>query len=159
MEPATRLWLSWTFVDVPYDYRRSAEFDFDAYVESIGGSRSVANWHLEDINWGSCFDPYHCVRSYDEEQFDTYWFDIASDEELRIRIVLGDRSSFFDNVVAEYTFLPEYGWDAGPVGPRRTCGYLGGEENPARHTWGFGYHEGYAWDTTFHLCWEDYPDE
>jgi hypothetical protein len=156
--PATRLWLSWTWVSVPYDYRRSAEFDFYAYVRSIGGSRRVADWHVEDIDWGSCFEPHYCVRHYDNNEYDTYWFDVAGDEELSIRMVLGDRSAFFDPVISEDTYGPEDDWGAGPTGPRRTCEYLGGADSPAIHTWVFDYSGGDAWDATFHICWEDYPD-
>ncbi|MFL7792010.1 MAG: LysM peptidoglycan-binding domain-containing protein, partial [Anaerolineae bacterium] len=35
---STRLWLSWTWIDAPYDYRDMVEYSFDAYLTS-GGSR------------------------------------------------------------------------------------------------------------------------
>jgi LysM repeat protein len=153
---ATRLWLSWTWIDVPYDYRDMVEFSFDAYAVSGGVRRPVADWHIrQDIDWGSCFDPYHCVRHYDNEEYDTYWFDIAGDEGLVVEITVSHPGTLhWTRTLSEY-YGPEDDWGAGDLGPRRTCGYLGGTRQPHSYTWVFDYHEGYSWDITFHICRED----
>jgi hypothetical protein len=153
---STRLWLSWLWIDVPYHYRDMVEFAFEAYLVSGGSRRTVADWHIrQDIDWGSCFEPYHCVRHYDEEEYDSYWFDVAGDEELVVEIVLSHPGTLHWTRSLHEVYDPEDGWGAGPLGPRRTCGYLGGHRQPHTYTWVFGYQEGRAWDTTFHLCRED----
>jgi hypothetical protein len=153
---ATRLWLAWTRVEAPYDFRDSAEFTFNAYVVSGPWSRRITSWHVgPDINWGSCFRPYHCVRGYDDEEFDTYWFDVAGEESLRVAVIVGDESAFRADMTGIEIYGPDDDWGAGGVGPRRSCGYLGGEPGPGRHTWSMGYHEGYSWEVTFHVCRED----
>jgi hypothetical protein len=153
---STRLWLSWTWIDAPYDYRDTVEYSFDAYLVSGGSSRTVANWHIgQDIDWGSCFRPYHCVRHYDDEEYDSYWFDVAGDEELVVDIVVSHPGTLHNPVRVTDVWGPDEGWGAGAVGPRRSCGYLGGTRQPHSYTWTFGYSEGYPWDTTFHICRED----
>ena len=123
---------------------------------SGGSSRTVADWHIgQDIDWGSCFRPYHCVRHYDDEEYDSYWFDVAGDEELVVDIVVSHPGTLHDSVRVTDVWGPDQGWGGGPVGPRRTCGYFGGTREPHSYTWTFGYSEGYPWDTTFHICRED----
>jgi LysM repeat protein len=153
---ATRLWLSWTWIDVPYHYRDMVEFSFDAYAVSGGVHRPVADWRIrQDIDWGSCFEPYHCVRHYDNEEYDSYWFDIAGDEGLVVEITVSHPGTLhWTRTLSEY-YPPEDDWGAGPVGPRRTCGYLGGGGESHSYTWVFDYSEGRPWDTTFHICRED----
>jgi hypothetical protein len=153
---ATRLWLSWVWINVPYDFRDMVEYSFDAYLTSGGSRRTVADWHIsQDIDWGSCFRPYHCVKHYDNEEYDSYWFDVAGDEELVIEIVVSHPGTLYDSVRVTDVYGPEEDWGAGAVGPRRTCGYFGGTSQPHSYTWTFGYSEGYAWETTFHICRED----
>jgi hypothetical protein len=153
---STRLWLSWTWIDAPYDYRDMVEYSFDAYLTSGGSRRTVADWHIgQDIDWGSCFSPYHCVRHYDNEEYDSYWFDVAGDEDLVIDIVVSHPGTLHDAVRITNVYGPEDDWGGGAVGPRRTCGYLGGGGESNSYTWTFGYSEGYPWDTTFHICRED----
>jgi hypothetical protein len=153
---ATRLWLSWIWINVPYDFRDTVEYSFDAYLTSGGSRRAVADWHIgQDIDWGSCFRPYHCVKHYDNEEYDSYWFDVAGDEDLVIDIVVSHPGTLHDPVRVTQVYGPEDDWGAGGLGPRRTCGYFGGTSQPHSYTWTFGYSEGYAWDTTFHVCRED----
>jgi LysM repeat protein len=153
---STRLWLSWTWINVPYDFRDTVEYSFDAYAVSGGVRRPVADWHIgQDIDWGSCFRPYHCVRHYDNEEYDSYWFDIAGDEGLVVEIVVSHPGTLHQSYTISDYYAPEDGWGAGPVGPRRSCGYLGGGGEPHSYTWVFDYHEGETWDTTFHICRED----
>jgi hypothetical protein len=159
VRPSARLWLSWTWIDVPYDVRDTVEFSFDAYLVSGGSRRHVADWHIgQDINWGSCFRPYHCVRHYDDEEYDTYWFDVAGDEELVIEIVVSHPGTLYDSIRVTDVYGPEDDWGAGDVGPRGTCAYFGGTRQPHSYTWVFDYSEGHAWDTTFHICWEGAED-
>jgi hypothetical protein len=156
VRPATRLWLSWTWIDVPYHFRDLVEYSFDAYLVSGGSRRHVADWHIgQDIDWGSCFRPYHCVRHYDNNEYDSYWFDVAGDEELVIEIRVSHPGTLHWARTLSHVYQPEQDWGAGPVGPRRTCGYFGGTSQPHSYTWVFDYSEGYAWDTTFHICRED----
>ena len=82
---ATRLWLSWVWIEAPYHYRNTVEYYFHAHVVSADTRRQVADWNVsQDIDWGSCFDPYNCVRAFDDNEYDTYWFDIFGDELLEI---------------------------------------------------------------------------
>jgi len=156
VRPSTRLWLSWTWIDVPYTVRDTVEFSFDAYLVSGGSRRPVADWRIsQDIDWGSCFQPYHCVRHYDNEEYDSYWFDVAGDEELVVEIVVSHPGTLYDSIRITDVYGPEEGWGAGEVGPRGTCGYFGGTRQPHSYTWVFDYSEGHAWDTTFHICRED----
>jgi LysM repeat protein len=153
---STRLWISWVWINAPYDYRDTVEYSLDAYLTSGGSSRTVADWSIrQDIDWGSCFRPYHCVRHYDEEEYDTYWFDVAGDEDLVVDIVVSHPGTLHNPVRVTDVYGPEENWGAGPVGPRRTCGYLGGGGESHSYTWVFGYSDGYAWDTNFHICRED----
>jgi hypothetical protein len=159
VRPSARLWLSWTWINVPYDVRDVVEYSFDAYLVSGGSRRRVADWRIsQDIAWGSCFNPYHCVRHYDDEEYDTYWFDVAGDEELVIEIVVSHPGTLRRATRLTEIYGPDDDWGAGPLGPRRTCGYLGGGGEPHSYTWVFDYSEGYAWDTTFHICREDAED-
>jgi hypothetical protein len=153
---STRLWLSWTWIDVPYSVRDTVEYSFEAYLVSGGARRTVADWHIrQDIDWGSCFRPYHCVRQYDQEEYDSYWFEVAGDENLVIEIVVSHPGTLYWTRSQSNVYGPEVGWGGGPIGPRRTCGYLGGGGEPHSYTWVFGYSDRYAWDTTFHICRED----
>jgi hypothetical protein len=156
VRPSTRLWLSWTWIDVPYHFRDMVEYSFDAYLVSGGSRRQVADWRIrQDIDWGSCFRPYHCVRHYDNEEYDSYWFDVAGDEKLVVEITVSHPGTLYWDRTQVDVYRPEHGWGGGSTGPRRTCGYLGGEGESHSYTWVFGYSEGQAWDTTFHICREN----
>jgi hypothetical protein len=156
VRPSTSLWLSWTWIDVPYTVRDTVEFSFDAYLVSGGSRRQVADWRIsQDIDWGSCFRPYHCVKHYDNEEYDSYWFDVAGDEELVVEIVVSHPGTLYDSIRITDVYGPEESWGAGEVGPRGTCSYFGGTRQPHSYTWVFDYSEGHAWDTTFHICRED----
>jgi len=153
---STRLWLSWTWIGVPYGFRDMVEFSFEAYLVSGGSRRSIVDWHIgQEIDWGSCFRPYHCVLHYDQEEYDSYWFDVAGDEELEIEIVVSHPGTLHWAHSQSAVYGPEEGWGGGPVGPRRSCGYLGGGGASNAYTWVFGHHEGQAWASTFHICREN----
>lgn len=82
---ATRLWIYWLWIDVPYGVRNTVEFGFDAYILTGEDQTQVADWNIrQDIEWGSCFTPYHCFLELDD--IETYWFDIYGDEVLEISI-------------------------------------------------------------------------
>ncbi len=151
---ATRLWLSWVWIVAPYHSRNSVEYSFDAYVVSGDTRRRVADWNVsQDINWGSCSDPYNCVRQFYDNEYDTYWFDIFGDELLEITASAFDGSWIIGS--GTETYRPEDGWGAGPLGSYRSCGYLGPGSNPGSHTWLFDYYGGESWNIVFHICRED----
>jgi hypothetical protein len=155
---STRVWMSWIQITAPYDMRDMVEYTFEARLSSGGSGRQVVNWHIgQDIAWGSCFRPYYCVRSYDELEYDTFWFDVAGDEVLVVEVQVTHPGTLHNPRSHIQVYGPENGWGAGPLGPRRTCDYLGGmgSSNPGYHYWSFGYHEGEDWSTIFHICRED----
>jgi hypothetical protein len=133
------------------------EFSFDAYLVSGGSRRHVADWNIrQDIDWGSCFRPYHCVRHYDNEEYDSHWFDVAGDERLEIDITVTHPGTLHWSRTLSHVYRPENDWGAGRLGPRRTCGYFGGTSEPHKYTWVFDTTTGGdSWDTTFHICRED----
>jgi len=156
---STRLWVSWTWIEAPYDVRNSVEYSLQVYLSSGGSRRSVADWHIrQDIDWGSCFNPYYCVRHFTEDEYDTYWFDVAGDEELEIRGAMSHPGTLRGAVDSAETYSPQENWGAGGLGPYRTCSYLGPGDNPGEHIWIFDYDdEGERWSITFNVCQEEEP--
>jgi len=43
---ATRLWIYWLWIDVPYDVRNTVEFGFDAYILTGEDRTQVADWNI-----------------------------------------------------------------------------------------------------------------
>lgn len=156
VRPSTRLWLSWTWIGAPYSMRDDVEFHFEAHAVSAGPRRTIADWRVgQDIDWGSCFRPYHCVRHYDDEEYDTYWVDIAGDEDLVVEMRVSHPGTLWRDYQRSERFSAAEGWGGGSVGPRRSCGYLGPGRVPNRYVWQFDTVNGNAWNATFHICRED----
>jgi hypothetical protein len=131
------------------------EFHLDAYVVRGRENRQqVANWSIrQDIDWGSCFRPYHCVRLYDEEQYSTYWFDVYGDEVLEVTIDVVHPGTLRRGYTASETFRPP-DWGGGdPL--NFMCRH---HSEDVKHGWAFDYLDGYAWETRFNICRET-PDD
>jgi hypothetical protein len=150
---ATRLWIYWRWFDVPYGVRDTVEFHLDAYVLTGEERFQVANWSIrQDIDWGSCFDPYHCVLQYVEGQYETFWFDVYGDEVLEVTVDVVHPGTLRRSYTRSETFTaPDWG---GSLTYSGGCGYLP-ERPDGKHHWIFDYLEGYAWVTRFNICREN----
>ena len=150
---ANRLEVYWLLIDAPYGVRNSVEYDLDAFVISGSDRQQVVNWSInQDIDWGSCFRPYHCVLHYDEYEYDSDWIEIYGDQAFEVIITVSHPGT----LTRSYTLSDVYGpptWGAGPqfnYGCRSHTAIEGG-----RHDWVFDYSGGEAWSTTFNLCLEN----
>jgi hypothetical protein len=155
IEEATRLWIYWLWIDVPYDVRNRVEFGFDAYILTGEDRTQVADWNIrQDIEWGSCFTPYHCFLELDD--IDTYWFDIYGDEVLEISIRVDHPGTLRRSyAISEIFRVPTWGggdtWNRG-------CSYYS-ERDYGRHSWVFDNIDGYDWATRINICRENYEED
>jgi len=150
---ATRLWIYWMWIDAPYDVRNMVEFDLDAFVVSGGDRQQVANWSInQDIDWGSCFDPYHCVKLYDDNEYSTYWFDIYGDQVLEITVIASHPGTLRDSYIITNVYRPPTWGGSAPFNYSCNAHSAIGE---GRHNWVFGYLDGEAWRTWFNVCREN----
>lgn len=135
----TGAWLRvmWSHIEAPYSARNTVEFNFDVEILSGSGSRSIADWYVEqDIDWTSDCDRLHdytaCSKSLG---YDTGWFYVAGDETLRI-----DSSASHPGTLSYrggrhvWRFRAEDGWD----GPQDVtdAGYCG-DQPINRRDWAF----------------------
>jgi hypothetical protein len=153
----TRLWLYWLYIDVPYDVRNSVEFEFDAYLVSGRDRQQVADWAIrQDIDWGSCFRPYHCIKDYNEHEgrddYDTYWFDVYGDQALDITITAVHPGTLRESFTLNDVFTPPTWGGSAPF--NYACSGYSSIEGGAHH-WVFAYLDGEAWSTRFNICREN----
>ena len=118
---AVGVWLRvmWDTIQAPRDHRDHIAYWFKVDVFSTSGTRHVADWSIEDIDWDDPFPLY-----------DTDWFYVAGDETVMI-----ESGVWYPGVLEvdgrgwvhrEY-YLGEDGW-GDPVdltGRGDTCGYFG----------------------------------
>ncbi len=170
----TRLWLTWTQIQAPYEARNRVEYEFRVFAVSTGSRRQIADWQItQNIDWDYCgHDVTHgtCSSTFDNNEFDTYWFDIAGDEALEITVYVNHERSVEDDwghtftwLAAAETYSVEDGWGAGSLGTDRSCTFV--PESPGEHGWdlghfwewepSLGYWHEWLWYVSFNLCRED----
>lgn len=148
-----RLWVYWYGIWSPYSLRNQVEYDFDAFIVSGSARRQVADWHIgQDIDWGSCFSPRYCVRTFSDNQHDTYWFDIYGDEHLEVLARVTHPGGYAGEWPGSDIFGPSENWGGGPPF-NYGCSYS--HTGPGSHTWHLGSHEGNNWSIVFHICQQD----
>jgi hypothetical protein len=149
---SVRLWVSLVDTVGPCDdYPGDAEYRFAAHAVSIGGRRQIADWTIHE--------EHPCWSHYGDDQYDTYWFDIAGDEDLEILIQVEPRRDPLISGLEIYTAAE--GWGSGAWGPRHTCGYLAPDRGtPGRHGRLLGYYadEG-VWRVNYNICQEGYEED
>jgi hypothetical protein len=155
---ATRLWIYWAWINAPYDYRDWVEFHLEADVITGASRRRVADWDItQDIDWGSCFDPYHCILSLEDRDYSTDWFDVFGDELLVVTIDVTHPGTLHAGYSITEVFDPP-NWGGGPVRSGWGCSEYP-TRDPGDHGWEFAYHEGYDWSTRFDICRENFGEE
>lgn len=147
---ANRLEVYWLWIDVPYSVRNSVEFDLDAFVISGSDRQQVVNWSInQDIDWGSCFRPYHCVLHYDDYEYNSDWIDIYGDQSFEVIITVSHPGT----LTRSYTLSDVYGPPNWGAGAQFNYGCSSPSQiEDGRHTWVFDHLSGEAWSTTFNLC-------
>jgi hypothetical protein len=157
--PAARLRVRWVHIRAPYDVRNTVEYAFAAHAVSGDMSRAIETWRLgPDIDWGSCFEDEYCIRMMEGEEADTYWFDVAGDEDLELVLTVSHPGTLRGPVVRRGVFPAGEGWYAGGSGPSRGCREAEWDPEEQRtRTWTFGSSGGEEWLVAFNLCREEEP--
>jgi hypothetical protein len=148
---SARLWVTLTGTVGPCDaYPGDAEYRFAAYAVSIGGRRQIADWTIHE--------EHPCGGGgYLNEEYDTYWFDIAGDEDLEIVTQVEPRRDPLISSSEVYTAEEE--WGSGSWGPTHTCTILA-PDSPAKHSRLLGYYaRGGEWRINYHICQEGYEED
>ncbi len=148
-----RLWIYLYGIESPYSMRNQVEYKFDAYMVSGTSRRQVADWHIrQDIDWGSCFDPRYCILLYQNNEHDTYWFDVYGDENLEVNITAANPGTLTADQSGSDVFGPEENWGAGPPF-NYGCNYS--HSGSGLHSWHLGSVGGNDWVVIFRICQEE----
>lgn len=147
-----RLWIYLYGIWSPYSVRNTVEYNFDAYLVSGTTRQQVADWHIgQDIDWGSCFDPTYCILLFQDNEFDTHWFDVYGDENLEVVVTATHPGSLTNDQSGFDVFGSGQNWGAGPPF-NYGCSYP--HSGAGSHSWLLGGY-GEEWAVTFHICQED----
>ena len=150
---ANQLEVYWLWLDVPYSVRNTVEFDLDAFVISGRDRQQVVNWSInQDIDWGSCFQPRHCVRHYDNNEYNSDWIEIYGDQAFEVIITVSHPGTLNRSYTLSQVYPPP-NWGAGAQF-NYSCRSPSAIED-GRHDWVFDYLNGHPWSTTFNLCLEE----
>ncbi|MCD4674033.1 MAG: LysM peptidoglycan-binding domain-containing protein [Anaerolineaceae bacterium] len=137
----------------PEDAGDHVRYQFDAHVVSGSSQRQVADWEIgPDISWGSCFPSRYCIRLFQDNEYDTYWFDIYGDESLEIIVNVTHPGGLREAMTGSDIYGPVNNWGSSPPfnyscrDPQSSSGV---------HNWNLGYAGVHAWEVTFHICKEE----
>jgi hypothetical protein len=154
VSPSSRLWIYLYSVMAPRDYRLSADFHITVTVISGSTSRQVADWTLDDIDWGTCDSvDEECSLHFNPDaptHYSSNWFDIFGDETLTVSVTASSSRPGVPVFWNVETFTSAHGWGGGPTFDG-VCGYQPTRE-PGNHLWTLGYHDGAAWSVRFDIC-------
>jgi hypothetical protein len=143
-------------VDAPYGVRNAVEYHIDAYILQ-GGHRLEHVVSLEvnqDIDWGSCFRPYHCTLHFYGHEKTSGKFLIVGGEALEVEISIQHPGTLWTNYSFTEIFT-EPDWEAGGLSPGRSCNHWPMREDIGRHGHIWYGSGGTEWYLRYDLCqWE-----
>jgi len=151
---AQRLWVYWYGIRAPESVAGVVEYDLDVYATSGAAIRHIADWHIgQDIEWRSCVDDAVCLHFYEDNEYDTSWFDIFGDENLELNVNISHPGSLTESLESVTVFGAESNWGSHPLHNLSCNPYHG--DHSGLHRVVLGTSAGNAWAISYNICREE----